>query len=135
MALQDGAENTEMREANLPDNLAIYLSGGYVTGNVGELPGYNQPNDMTGFYIAGGLEYYPSDNTMVGVSGYYNSFDADTPLAQRAESQTYAASLYARHKIDGGSTASSASAASASTPAARSSTSPTPRPCGRRPTT
>jgi len=102
MALQDGAENTEMREANLPDNIAIFLSGGYVTGNVGELPGYNQRRDMEGFYIAGGVEYYPGERTMLGFSGYYSSLDADTPLAQRTESSTYAASIYARHQLEGG---------------------------------
>lgn len=102
MALQDGAENTEMREANLPENVAIFLSGGYITGNVGELPGYNQPDDMDGFYIAGGVEYFPGENTMVGLSAYYGDLDADTPLGQRTESRTYAASLYARHKVDGG---------------------------------
>lgn len=102
MALQDGAEATEMREANLPDNVALFLSGGYITGNVGHMPGYSQARDMEGFYISGGVEYYPGDNTMVGFSGYYASLDADTPLAQRTESRTFAGSLYARHKVEGG---------------------------------
>ena len=102
MALQDGAENAEVREANLPDSIGIFLSGGYITGNVGELPGYAQPRDMDGYYIAGGVEYYPSDNTMVGLSGYYSSLDADTPLAQRVNSDTYAASIYVRHNIEDG---------------------------------
>lgn len=102
MALQDGAENTEMREANLPDNVAIYLSGGYVTGNVGELPGYSQNRDMEGYYIAGGVEYFPGESTMIGLSGFFSSLDADTPLAQRTESQSYAASVYARHRFEGG---------------------------------
>lgn len=102
MALQDGAENTEMREANLPENMAIYLAGGYVTGNVGELPGYNQPRDMDGYYIAGGVEYYPGVNTMIGVSGFYSALDADTPLGQRVNSRSYAGSVYARHNIEGG---------------------------------
>jgi uncharacterized protein with beta-barrel porin domain len=104
MAMQDGAENTEVREANLPENLGIFLSGGYVTGDVGELPGYTQTTDMDGYYIAGGVEFYPGDNTMLGLSGYYNTLDADTPLGQRVESQTYAASVYARHKFVGGPT-------------------------------
>jgi uncharacterized protein with beta-barrel porin domain len=89
-----------VREANLPENIGIFLSGGYVSGDVGELPGYTQTNDMSGYYIAGGVEFYPGDNTMLGLSGYYSTLDADTPLGQRVESQTYAASVYARHNLD-----------------------------------
>lgn len=102
MAMQDGSETTEMRETSLPDNVAMFLSGGYVTADADSLPGFAQTTDITGYFIAGGVEFYPGENTMVGVSGYYNSLEADVPLGQRVDSETYAASLYMRHAFQGG---------------------------------
>ncbi len=101
MALQDGAEETEMTEANLPENLGIFLSGGFINGDIAALPGYSTSRQMDGYYIAGGLEFYPGDTTMVGLSAYYNSLDAETPLTQAVSSKTYAVSLYVHHKGEG----------------------------------
>jgi len=102
LALQDGAEDTEMTAGNLPENVGIFLSGGYVTGDVDSLPGFADETDVTGLFIAGGIEFYPGETTMIGLSGYFNSLEADTPLAQRVDSETYAVSLYARHKFTDG---------------------------------
>lgn len=102
MAMRDGTEETEMREANLPENLGMFLSGGYITANADSLPGYAEETDITGYFIAGGIEFYPGENTMVGLSGYYNTLEADVPLGQRVDSDTYAASLYMRHAFEGG---------------------------------
>ena len=101
MAMQDGGE-TEMTESSLPDNVGIFLSGGYVSGEADSLPGYAQETDITGLFIAGGIEFYPSENTMVGLSGYFSDLEADVPLGQRVDSQTYAASLYLRHAFTDG---------------------------------
>lgn len=102
MAMQDGAEDTEMREANLPENVSMFLSGGYVTAEADSMPGFAQQTDISGYFIAGGVEFYPGENTMVGLSGYFNSLEADVPLGQRVDSDTYAASLYMRHAFEGG---------------------------------
>jgi len=102
MALQDGGAETETTEANLPENLGIFLSGGYISGDVAALPGFATPREMDGYYIAGGVEYFPSENTMLGLAGYYTALDADTPLGQAVGSDTYAASVYLRHKTDAG---------------------------------
>ena len=102
MAMQDGAETTEMTEANLPDNVGLFLSGGYVTADADSLPGFARQTDISGYFIAGGIEFYPGDDTMVGLSAYYNSLEADVPLGQRVDSETYAASLYMRHAFEGG---------------------------------
>jgi subtilase-type serine protease len=97
-----GSEETEMTEANLPENVGIFLSGGYVSGDADSLPGFAQSTDISGYFISGGIEFYPGENTMVGLSGYYNSLEADTPLGQRVDSETYAASLYLRHAFTDG---------------------------------
>lgn len=102
MALQDGGAETETTDANLPDNIGVFLSGGFINGDIAALPGYTTTRKMDGYYIAGGVEYFPSDATVIGVSGYYNSIDADTPLNQAVSSSTYAGSVYFRHKGAGG---------------------------------
>jgi uncharacterized protein with beta-barrel porin domain len=102
MALQDGAEDTTMTEGNLPENVGIFLSGGYITGDADSLPGYAAQTDFDGYYIAGGIEFYPGENTLVGLSGFYSSLEADVPLGQQVESDTYAASLYLRHSFPDG---------------------------------
>jgi len=113
MALQNGAEETEMVDANLPDNLAMFLAGGIISGDSDSLPGYTAGTDVagkfiarsteiSGYYLAGGLEFYPGDSTMVGISGYFSSLEADVPLGQRVDSDTYAATLYIRHAVTDG---------------------------------
>lgn len=102
MALQSGMDDTTMTEANLPDNVAIFLSGGYITGSVDSAPGFASDTDISGLFISGGIEFYPGEKTMLGLSGYFNSLDADTPLGQKVESETYAVSLYMRHNLAAG---------------------------------
>lgn len=111
MAMQDG--ETEVIDANLPDNVAIFATAGLVSGDGDSMPGYTAGSTVAGqfitrstgfdgYYLAGGVEFYPGENTMVGVSGYFSSLDADTPLRQQVDSDTYAASLYLRHAFTGG---------------------------------
>lgn len=113
MALQQGAGETELREAGLPDNVGMFLSGGFVSGDGDSLPGFavggevagqfiTRNTEFSGWYLAGGVEFYPGDNTMVGVSGHVTSLEADAPLGQEVDSETYAATLYMRHAFAGG---------------------------------
>jgi subtilase-type serine protease len=101
MALQDGGEK-EMMEADLPDSVAIFIAGGVVAGSSDSLPGFAQETDISGVFVSGGLEFYPGDNGMVGISGYFSSVAADAPLGQEVKSDTYAASLYGRYTLGGG---------------------------------
>lgn len=102
MALQSGGEETELKDVNLPENVAAFISAGIVAGNVNSLPGFTQKSEVNGLYLAGGLEFYPGDKTMVGLSGYFSTLEADTPLGQQVDSDTYAVSLYMRHKFTDG---------------------------------
>ena len=102
MAYQSGAEETEMSDATLPEDVAIFLSGGFVRGNVDSLPGFAQETQIEGLFVSGGVEFYPREETMLGLAGYFNSLDADTPLGQQVDSETYAFSLYVRHKFTDG---------------------------------
>mgnify|MGYP002780233677 CR=1 FL=1 len=113
MGFQQGAGETELREANLPDSVGMFLSGGFVSGDADSLPGFavggevagqfiTRKTEFSGWYLAGGVEFYPGENTMVGISGHVTSLEADAPLGQQVDSETYAATLYMRHKIASG---------------------------------
>ena len=102
MAYQSGAEETEMSDATLPEDVAIFLSGGFVRGDVDSLPGFAQETQIEGLFVSGGVEFYPREETMLGLAGYFNSLDADTPLGQQVDSETYAFSFYVRHKFTDG---------------------------------
>ena len=102
MAMQDGAASTNLSETSLPENVGMFLSGGYVSAKADSLPGVTPKTDISGYFIGGGIEFYPGDNTMVGLSGTYNALEAEVPLGQRVASETYAASLYLRHAVAGG---------------------------------
>lgn len=111
MAAQEG--ETEMREADLPDNVAVYLAGGHVFGDAVSLPGYTagtqvggqfvaDTTDYSGWYLSGGIEFFLGDNTMVGLAGHYSTIDADVPLGQQVQNDTYGVSLYMRQDFDSG---------------------------------
>lgn len=102
MALQSGAAKTELRDANLPEDVALFFAGGFVRGDVDSLPGFAQQTKISGLFLSGGLEFYPGNNTMLGLAGYFNHIEADVPLGQEVDSNTYAVSLYMRHEFDGG---------------------------------
>lgn len=102
MALQSGGEDTELREANLPEDVGLFIAGGFIRGDVGSLPGFTQETEITGLFVSGGIEFYPGEKTMLGLAGYFSSLEAEAPLGQQVDSDTYAVSLYMRHKFDGG---------------------------------
>jgi hypothetical protein len=111
LGAQEG--ETEVRDADLPDNVAVYLAGGYISGDALSLPGYRagsqtdafflaDTTDYSGYYLSGGIEFFLGDNTMVGLAGHYSTIDADTPLAQQVQNDTYGASLYMRQNFESG---------------------------------
>lgn len=102
MALQSGAEETELRDANLPEDVALFIAGGFVRGDVDSLPGFTRQTEISGLFLSGGLEFYPGENTMLGLAGYFNHLEAEVPLGQEVDSNTYAVSLYMRHKFTDG---------------------------------
>jgi uncharacterized protein YhjY with autotransporter beta-barrel domain len=113
MGLQDGTEETELVETSLPDGVAMFLAGGIVSGDSDSLPGYQvggevagqfiaRTTEFSGYYLSGGVEFYPGESTMVGISGYFSALEADVPLGQRIDNDTYAASLYLRHALTDG---------------------------------
>ena len=103
MGLDQADEPTRVQDGAIREDLAIYLAGGFLSGSGSSMPGYaGQTTDVDGYFIAGGLEYFPSDLSMIGVSGYYSDLEADVVLGQEADSRILALSLYGSAKTEDG---------------------------------
>lgn len=97
---QGGA--SEATAGTIREDVGIYVAAGRITGDVAALPGFERETEVEGFYLAGGIEVYPGENSLVGVSGWFSAMDAATPLTQRLESDVFAATVYARHELPTG---------------------------------
>jgi subtilase-type serine protease len=95
---------SEVRSGGINEDMAVYLAGGYVNGDGGSMPltnagaGADGEDEFDGFFIAGGLEYYFDEESMIGVSAYYSDVDANVALGQQAESRSILGSVYGRTK-------------------------------------
>lgn len=103
MALQSGSEATNVEEGAVPDNLALFLAGGFVNGDGESMPGFQTvKTDFDGYFLAGGIEYFPSENSMIGGSVYHSSLDATAALGSTADSELWAGSFYGRVQTPSG---------------------------------
>ncbi len=102
------ADDTEVRSGGVNENMAIYLAGGYVSGDGGSMPlnnpgaGANGEDKFDGFFISGGLEYYLDNSSFIGLSAYYSDVDATVALGNTAQSTAIMGSLYGRKAISDG---------------------------------
>ncbi|MGY6552567.1 MAG: autotransporter domain-containing protein [Erythrobacter sp.] len=101
MAFQSEGES-DISETSLPDNVGVFVSAGAIGGSARGMPGYPQQTTMSGFFVGGGVEFYPADSSVIGASVFYSEIDANPPLGQVASSDTLAGSVFARHKFDAG---------------------------------
>lgn len=97
------AADSMVTSGGVNEDMAVYLSGGFVEGNTQAMPGTagNSDDEFDGFFIAGGVEYYLGENSMIGVSAYYSDVDAGVALGQQAESRTIMGSIYGQSRFGG----------------------------------
>ena len=103
LGLDQASEPTRVRDGAIREDVAIYLAGGLLNGEGESMPGYTAADtDVDGYFFGGGIEYFPNESSMVGLSLYYSDLDADVVLNQEAESKMLAVSLYGSAKtVDG----------------------------------
>jgi len=68
-----------------------------MNGNARAMPGTGSRNDFTGFYVAAGLEYFVSEDLMVGGSIYHSDLGGTTGLGNHTDGALWAGSIYARY--------------------------------------
>ncbi|QYJ08032.1 autotransporter domain-containing protein [Qipengyuania flava] len=101
MGLDQVDEPTRVQDGAVREDVAIYLAGGILQGSGASMPGFTTvKTDVDGYFFGGGIEYFPSENSMVGLSVQYSDLEADVALGHEAESQMLAVSLYGSVKTD-----------------------------------
>ena len=104
----DVGQGAVIQQGALPDNVAVYLAGGYIDGRGAGLPTATPTgrSNFDGFFIAAGVEAFPDDRSTVGFALTYTDLDGTTAVpTQTASSQTvqgtlYGATLLGRMKLD-----------------------------------
>lgn len=91
---------TAIREGALPENVAIYLAGGYLKGSGASMPGTTPLADrdsFDGFYIVGGIETRIDDKSALGFGVSYSSIEGERTLGQSAKGDLIQGTLYGRY--------------------------------------
>lgn len=103
--VQSDAAPTRVTKANLPDDIGIYLAGGYIDGSSASAPGLipaGGRDRFNGFYIVGGIEKDLGDG-VIGLSfGYTELNGTVNGFAQSTRGTLYQGTLYARSEFGGG---------------------------------
>ena len=86
------------------EDTALFLGGGYINGKADALPiggngGTVGEDSFDGYYLAGGVEHYASDDVMIGASVYYSDLDGTAALGQVAEGRLLQGSLYGQARF------------------------------------
>lgn len=103
--VQSDTADTRVTKANLPDDIGVYLAGGYVDGTSApgrQLNPAGARDRFNGFYIVGGIEKDLGDG-MIGLSFGYTDLRGNVPgFAQTAQGSLYQGTLYARSELGHG---------------------------------
>lgn len=93
----DAGNGMAVQEGVLPENVAIYLAGGYIDGKGVGLPTATPTGrgDFDGYFIAAGVEAFPDDMSTLGFAMTYSDLDGNTAVpTQNASSQLVQGTLY-----------------------------------------
>ncbi len=105
LPVQSDTSEARVTKANLPDDIAVYLAGGYIDGSSAPGRQLNPPgarDTFNGFYIIGGIEKDLGDG-IIGLSFGYTDVNGRVPgFAQTASGSLYQGTLYARSELGGG---------------------------------
>jgi uncharacterized protein with beta-barrel porin domain len=88
----------------LPEGVSAYLAGGYLDGSSRPLPNpiSGKKDDLSGWYVAGGIEKQIDDKTITGLSASYSHGKGDTLFGERANSNIYQLAAYGTYSFGNG---------------------------------
>jgi len=90
---------TTLQENVLPENVAVYLAGGYLDGSSASMPGtvpQTGRDRFDGFYVATGIEARVDDTSMLGFGFSYTKIDGKPNAGQTARGELIQGTLYGR---------------------------------------
>jgi hypothetical protein len=102
--VQDGSDQPVLVPGKLPDDMAAYFAGGYLTGDSAPMPTaipLGGRDNFDGYYLAAGIEKMMSDN-VIGFSLSYTDTKGNTVNGQRAKGKLYQGTIYGRSDLGNG---------------------------------
>ncbi|WP_231621753.1 autotransporter outer membrane beta-barrel domain-containing protein [Sphingomonas sp. 37zxx] len=104
----DVGSGAVVQQGALPDNLAVYLAGGYIDGNGVGLPSVQRfgRNQFDGFFIAAGVEHLMDEASTIGFAFTYSDLNGSTVAAgdssgsQLIQGTLYSSSRYGALLVD-----------------------------------
>ncbi|MDH7638759.1 autotransporter domain-containing protein [Sphingomonas oryzagri] len=96
--------NPRQTSVKLPEGVSAYLAGGYLDGSSRPLPNLitGKKDDLSGWYVAGGIEKQIDERTITGVSASYSHGKGDTVLSERARSNMFQLAAYGTYSFGNG---------------------------------
>lgn len=96
--------NPQQTAVKLPEGVSAYIAGGYLDGSSRPLPNpiSGKKDDLSGWYVAGGIEKQIDDRTVAGLSASYSHGKGDTVLSERARSNLFQLAAYGTYSFGNG---------------------------------
>ena len=99
-AVQTDSAAISVREGALPENVSVYLAGGYLDGKAAPMPTaipQGGRDRFDGWYAAGGIEAQAGDNAVIGFGLSYTRANGDTAVqGQHVLGRLYQGTLYGK---------------------------------------
>jgi uncharacterized protein YhjY with autotransporter beta-barrel domain len=104
MGLMQAPTGQQSTAVPLPEGVSAYLAGGYLDGSARPLPNLisGKKDDLSGWYVAGGIEKQIDDKTITGMSASYSHGKGDTLFGERANSDIYQLAAYGTYSFGDG---------------------------------
>ena len=104
MGLMQAPTGQQPTAVPLPEGVSAYLAGGYLDGSARPLPNLisGKKDDLSGWYVAGGIEKQIDDKTIAGMSASYSHGKGDTLFGERANSNIYQLAAYGTYSFGNG---------------------------------
>lgn len=104
MGLMQASPAQQATAVPLPEGVSAYLAGGYLDGSARPLPNLisGKKDDLSGWYVAGGIEKQLDDHTVAGVSASYSHGKGDTFSGQRTRSNLFQLATYGSYSFGNG---------------------------------
>ncbi len=99
--LVQGSPTPQATATALPEGVSAYVAGGYLDGSSRPLPNllFSKKDDLSGWYVAGGIEKRIDDRLSVGLSASYSHGKGDVATGERARSDLYELATYGVYSL------------------------------------
>jgi uncharacterized protein YhjY with autotransporter beta-barrel domain len=107
--------------SGVDSSFAFFVSGGFLDGEGRGMPSAltTQPDSFDGYFFTGGIEYFPSETSIIGASFSYADVDGVAQQSQTAQGELLQGTIYGAVKSGGITIDGQASIGSFSTDTAR----------------